>query len=45
MITNLSSVAVVTSCGTLEEKCSGMKNEDNKQHLVSLSKDKVQQVI
>ena len=45
MITNSSYIAVVTSGGTLEEKCSGMENEDNKQRFVSLSKVEVQQVI
>ena len=44
MITNLSSIAVVTLGGTLKEKCFGMKNNDNKQHFVSLSKDGVQKL-
>ena len=38
MITNLSSVAIVTLDRTLKEKCSGMENDDNKQRFVSLSK-------
>ena len=35
---------MVTLGGTLEEKCSGMENEDNKQRFVSLSKDEVQKL-
>ena len=40
MITILSFVAMVTSGGTSKEKCSGMENDDDEQHLVSLSRTK-----
>ena len=41
MITNLSSVAMVTLGRTLKEKCSGMQNEVSEQHFVSVSKEEI----
>ena len=44
MVTNLSSVAMVTLGRTLKEKCSGMQNEDSEHHFVSVSKEEVQKL-